>query len=108
MQIKFFEIRDRGTFIPAVALAFKGIESWLLRRAGYAPVERSVILINLTDGNGSSDPFGHKSGARTMQVAHQEILMKWDQFRDGQVLDVEFILRETRTPKVSERQAVEG
>lgn len=105
------EIRDDHTFIPAcavlmipeVGLAEKTeAQRYLLRRVGYPMGRPQVILFRLS-GNGAaySDPYQWDN--RTMQVAHQFILDNFGSLRDGAVIDVQFIVGETREAKQSER-----
>jgi hypothetical protein len=42
-------------------------------------------------------------GQRTMRQAHLYITAHFDELSDGQVIDIEWILKETSKPKVSER-----
>jgi hypothetical protein len=42
-------------------------------------------------------------GDRTKPHAHQFIMEHWQELRDGDVIDVQFILGETDSPKVSEQ-----
>jgi hypothetical protein len=117
-QVKFLEIRDHGTFIPMMAIALQanssgkiapGLpgpqETYLLRRAGYAPDERYIWLSGLSGGveRGTSDPY--EWGTRTRKVAHDYIIQNWDTIEPGQVIDVEFILGHRDKPKISEREA---
>ena len=116
MIVKAIEIRDRGTFIPALAVKMVPStdepgqfepERYLLCRAGYGPVEPCVILCRMevsgVDRNATYDPFAWGGDARTFQVAHQYIIEHFDELDSGAVVDVEFILRETKAPKQSER-----
>lgn len=108
METKAFEIRDKGTFIPAVGVLMVPDampEVYLLRRAGYGIDQRLVLLARM-DANGiahqaSYDPYGWGM-ARTMAQAHLYIQEHWNELRTGAVIDVEFILSETCTPKESE------
>ena len=114
MIVKAFEIRDRGTFIPALAVNMVpdspgsdgGVaEMYLLRRAGYGFDETCVMLCRM-DANAlarqaSYDPYAW--GERTFPVAHQYIIEHFDELESGAVVDVEFLLGETTQPKVSER-----
>lgn len=111
MQVKAFEILDKSTFIPALGISMTPdamIEVYLLRRSGYSITDRLVLLCRM-DSNGavphqaSYDVYGW-GGARTMSVAHDYIAKNWDKLRSGDVIDVEFILGETKTPKKSERE----
>lgn len=105
MKIKFVEIRDRMTFIPAMAVEMTGAPSapadWLMRRAGYGGGGRCIILIHLNHNLCKSDPY--EWGDRTMMNAHNYIDQHWEEILDGEVVDVEFILGETDQKKVSER-----
>ena len=125
MIVKAIEIRDRGTFIPALAVKMVPATEWLvgtkeweaeptrieeaerylLRRAGYGFVDPCVVLCRM-DANGGSrnasyDPYGW--GDRTFKVAHDYITEHFDELESGAVVDVEFILGESTEPKQSER-----
>jgi hypothetical protein len=102
MEQKWIEIRDRGTFIPALALRFTGDAHWLARRAGFGEHTPYVVLINLVKMEAQYDAFAW-TYARTMRCAHAWLNEHWDEQADGGVLDVEFILGERGTPKASER-----
>lgn len=118
MLAKAFEIRDRMTFIPALGVAMTptGIHSrdqraqqYLLRRCGYGVDGPPIILFTRLDGHGPaySDPYKWTGpGCRTMKHAHQYITANWEKLKDGDVIDVEFILGETSEPKISERGRV--
>lgn len=107
MKIKLFEIRDRATFIPAMAILLDGdttnAEEYLLHRAGYGrrPSRNYVYLINLESGKGNYDPF--KWNGRTMIEAHRHIFANFDNMESGDVVDVEYIIGESTTKKESER-----
>ena len=102
MQTKLFEIRDRGTCIPVMATAFTGDDDVLFRAAGYGADQLYVIVAKLDGVSAQYDPFGWPGGARTMQAAHSHILANWRELENGQVIDVEYILRETTEPKRSQ------
>ena len=118
MRAKVIEIRDRGTFIAALAVDMNpsgwryesdgtdAIEAqrYLLRRCGYPCDGRPNICITHLSASGRpawNDPYAW--GDRTYQVAHHYIIDHWDDLKDGDVVDVEYILGETATKKVSER-----
>lgn len=101
MDIKQIEIRDAGTFIPALALRVSREDGYVFRRAGVG--DPLVILIMLTTMECAYDPYDWVKGGRTMQIAHQHIAEHWDELDDEAVVDVEFILGETKTAKVSGR-----
>ena len=127
MKAKALEVRDRATFIPVLAvdmnpgapypdngsgseewldeqLAAHGARLYLLRRVGYPCNGEPNIVVTALDASGGpawSDPYGW--GGRTYPVAHNYIIEHWDELRDGDVVDVEFILGESSKPKISER-----
>ena len=111
MQAKALEIRDRGTFISALAIDMNpenDSQRWLLRREGYPCDGRPNVILTRLDGNerggddkATNDPYAR--GGRTWPVAHHWIIDHWNELQDGSVVDVEFILGERLEPKVSER-----
>ena len=115
MIAKLFEIRDRATFIPIMAVQCCPImsgERYLLSRAGYGPTAAEqiqyVLMCEINGGGGKvhCDPIKWGRHARTLQVAHQYIMDNWINLLSGDVIDVEYILGETTTPKVSEQYDV--
>lgn len=120
MECKAFEIRDANTFIPCLATrmlpsASPGSEAgqaeyYLLRRAGFSATDPpAVVMLCRMEANGcahdaSYDPYGW-GGARTMTVAQEFIAKNWNTLRSGEVIDVEFILGETKTKKISEKHS---
>lgn len=127
MKAKALELRDEGTFIALLAVDMNpgdlepyelgGVtvprysdelsyeaQRYLLRRVGYPCDGRPNVLITKLSGDGSkasNDP--HYWGDRTFAVAHAWIIEHWNELRDGDVVDVQFILGETVKKKVSER-----
>lgn len=115
--MKLFEVRDRATFIPVMAVKLtpyhsdghRSVEQWLLQRAGYAleqmvgnpALEPYVVLWRLEGGPAEYDP--HAWGNRTMTVAHGHIIESWEKLQSGDVVDVEYILGHSMAPKQSER-----
>lgn len=115
IETKLFEIRDRGTFIPALAVKIANAnifpplnkENFLLSRAGY--VGEYILLTMLehtTRCFGYSEHWGHT--VRTMRIAHQYIEQHFDTLDSGAVIDVEYILGETASPKASEYEKLIG
>lgn len=118
MIVKAFEVRDRCTFIPVFAVKMTPGEQngdsvekerYLLHRAGYTYFDDSCVVLcrmeaSGVDRNATYDPYAWGGGTRTYQVAHQYIIDHFDELESGAVVDVEFILGETKEPKKSERE----
>lgn len=112
MITKTFEIRDRATFIPVLGVQLNpGCEPdrYLFSRSGFGRSSEDqsqyVCLIKIDGGEGkaSSDPYFWKEDSRTMIVAHDHIIKNFTWLNSGDVIDVEFILGETKNTKISER-----
>src|SRR4030042_321616 len=58
-------------------------------RAGFGAPLGSIVLIHLESMKCAYDPYDW--GNRTMQTAHLWLQERWDEHRDGAVLDVQFI-----------------
>ena len=99
MITKTIELRDRMTFIPAIAILVSGDDGYLARRAGY---ERPCVLFGRLDGNGPLRCDAFEWNDRTYHVAHLYIEEHFSELPDGAVVDVAFILGETTEPKTSE------
>jgi hypothetical protein len=113
METKLFEVRDRATFIPCFGILMTPLrsgaetfdaEAFLLRRAGYGFDQPLVLFGRLEGGAGGCqyDPYDWSAAARTMRWAHRYVAEHWSELTSGSVIDVEFILGETKAPKVSE------
>lgn len=106
MIVKCLEVRDEGTFIPVLCVDMNPDHEqqvYLLRRCGYPCDGRPNILITHLAADGGpawNDPYSW--GSRTCLVAHNWIIKNWPTLKDGDVIDVEFILGETRARKKSE------
>lgn len=109
MEIKCLEIRDCGTFIPVICIrpvAENAEQRWLLRRDGYRADESEtcIIMIDAQCRGVSYDAYDWSPvHGRTKHHAHDYIARHWRTLSDGDVIDVEFILGETETPKRSGR-----
>ena len=111
-ESKLIEVRDDGTTMVCIALKpmpRDEAERWGWARTGYGveaeDQRRYVLLAPLAGGEGKlvCDPFKHPGSPRTMPTAHRYIIDNWNVLRSGDVVDVEYILGETKTPKTSER-----
>ena len=112
MKTKLLEIRDRATFIPVLAIHLTSqneAEQYLLSSAGFwhdrLRQSNFIALWQLNDGDGqcTSDEHAWDTGARTMALAHEYIRSNWNEINTGDVIDVEFILNETRSMKMPHR-----
>lgn len=112
MICKTIEIRDDGTFIPALAIRLEQTneaDRYLLSRAGYGMTPENqhsyVLLADINGGSGmiACDPYDWAGPGRTWRVVHCWLIKHFDEIKSGAVVDVEFILEETAEPKVSER-----
>lgn len=86
-------------------LACDPTEARFLKREGYPEDGSSVMLMRLSDGKATNDPYewgGLGLGPRTMPNAHSYIIQNYDSLAHGQVVDVQVILGETATPKPAE------
>ncbi len=111
MLAKTFEIRDAGTFMPmlAVRLTSDGNEKdrYLLRRVGLDhPASYKIAFFNLNSGEGHLDLFDWPGAPMvgTLPIAHGYIEKHFDELESGAVIDVEFILGETKVIKISESE----
>jgi len=118
MIAKALEIRDIATFIPVLAVDMNPsvggpaisqgtyeARRYLLRRCGHPCDGAPNVIITRLDGSGpaTNDPYFWPIQPRTFRVAHDYIIKHWGELRDGDVVDVEFILGEKPTVKASER-----
>jgi hypothetical protein len=108
MQTKVFEIRDRATFLVGLAVKLRAqpetfVEDFLLGRAGFGEDSDLIILMNPTYPQKAEwDAYARTD--RTWRIAHMYIQHNWQHLKSGDVIDVEFILKETTTKKESERE----
>lgn len=108
MITKLFQFRDRSTNIPVMATRLDpGCErdQRILARAGYgrSAVEQSAYIFLATiaggDTSGSYDAYSWPRDNRTLREGHKFLLDHFDELASGSVIDVQFILGETTTPK---------
>lgn len=101
-EIKFIEIRDEGTFIPAMATRIHGADNWLVRASGYGRTSYYVILTQL---NGPVSQYNaSKWGKGTMWTVHDYIKEHWDEIKDGDLIDARFIRGEIERLPDSEQE----
>jgi hypothetical protein len=109
MEVKCLELRDHNTFLPVICIRpvpTNAEQRYLLRRDGYCgdATERCIIMIDAQCRGVSYDPYDWQGDTRTKPVAHNFIAEHWDDLRDGDVVDVAFILGEAEERKISERE----
>lgn len=107
MEVKCLEIRDVATFIPVICIRpvpTNEEQRYLLRRDGYQgqDTERCIIMVDAQCRGVSYDPYNWTRSS-THKVAHSFIEAHWHELKDGDVVDVEYILGVTTAPKISER-----
>jgi len=107
MILKTLEIRDAGTHIPALAIKMSHDDpthNYQLMRVGFmGGSDSQVILMMLNNQEAHSDPYDWNRGARTMPEAHVWIEKHFDELKNGDVVDVDFLYGRTAKPKVSEQ-----
>lgn len=111
METKMFEVRDEGTFLPVIAVRLdpaNEAERYLLARSGYgrtAEAQRQsnyVIVFRALAEDTPANYSPEQWGDRTMRIAHQHIERNFAKLVPGAVVDIQYILGETKTPKPSE------
>jgi hypothetical protein len=106
MKTKLLEVRDRGTCIVMLCVDMNPenkMQHRGLRACGYSPRAAPNIMITYAGGGKRADNDQYSWGDRTYAIAHQDIIENWESYKDGDVVDVEFILGETKEPKISQR-----
>lgn len=104
MRTLTVEIRDRLTFIAAVAIEMtwaNEVERYYQRRCGFEGRGDQVILLRLDNQEAHSDPYDWRD--RTMRSAHIWLTENFAKVADGDVVDVRVILGEAAEPVKSER-----
>ena len=110
MRVKVIEIRDRATYIPAVAMQMvpwamaehaEQIRS-LYAHVGFPGNPEQIILMRLNDQRGHCDPYDW-GDSRTMKTVHEWLQQHFAEVEPGQVVDVEFILGEKPEPSIPQR-----
>lgn len=103
MQTKMLEIRDRGTRIPVLAIKTthdSDKEAQFFRSGGFG--ERTVIVLKVNPEIAAEYDSFKWGSSRTMTNAHYYIEHNWQDLKDGDVVDVEYILGESDVKKTSE------
>lgn len=132
MKVKLLEVRDAATFLPvlcvemapggiedpfdqiegtrleAESLQQKAAQRYLLRRCGFpCDSEHSYVMMTPLRADGEPCSVNPEYWCdRTRLTAHRYITQHWHELKDGDVVDVEYILGERPAPKRSEREEV--
>lgn len=106
MEVKCLEIRDEMTFLPVICVRPAPVneeQRYLLRRDGYtgSSDEKCIIMIDAQCRGAAYNPFDWQSA--TKMNAHSFIEQNWETLKDGDVIDVQFILGRSAAKMVSER-----
>lgn len=103
MRVKIFEVRDEGTHIPVFALSTEAApgQEYGLERAGFRSGD--AVILGYLDGERESSADPYFWGGRTMPTAHHYITEHFNEMRDGDVVDVRFLLGEAAAPCRSDR-----
>ena len=104
MKTKLIEIYDEGTMIIAVCVDMNPENEQQrrgLRCYGFPCDGQPNIMLTHANGGkkASNDPYAWSN--RTFGIAHNYIMVNWATLNDGDVVDVQFILGETKLPKIS-------
>lgn len=99
MESKLFEIRDKGTCVPALAVRVSGEDGPIMRRAGFG--NPMVLLTMLAHPMTQWDPYAWPNG-RTMRTVHLFIEEHWNGLVSDQVIDVRVLLGEATEPAEAE------
>ena len=105
MITKVFEILDRATYIPVLAIEMYSDvpeERRHLRRTGYGFEGPLIMVVRLVDCRAQYNEFSWAEGSRTMQTAHSYIQAHFNELPSGSVIDCEYISGETPEPKKSD------
>lgn len=107
MEIKVLEVRDVATTMRVMAIRLADVTNdiattEIIKIAGYAPALSNMILvINLGEPRVEYSAYSWR-GSRTMRYAHEYIEENFNELKNGDVVDVEFILGETQEKKLPE------
>jgi cold shock CspA family protein len=104
-EVKMFEVRDKATCIPVMAVHCHKQEmqpqaAYLMSRSGWTESQQFIYIMNTKSGIANYNAGNWDSN--TMFIAHNYIETGFHELNDGQVIDVEFIQGFTKEPKASE------
>lgn len=100
MEVKLFEVRDRGTMIPWIAIKMDGStmsrpQRWLMESAGYGSEFPCIIQGHAHFPGTWTYRYEEIENPRTMQAA-PFIAEHFDKLMGGEVVDVRVLLGESK------------
>lgn len=107
MIIKLLEVRDEATCFGVMAISIdpdNEQQRAIIRHAGFSDRFDAIIMLDMHSCEGSYDPFKQPNYGRTRRDAHLWIREHFEELKDGDVVDVQFILGETGKKKEAEIQ----
>lgn len=105
--MKLLEVRDERTMFILLCVDMNPDTQYqycALRRYGYPCDVRPNIMITHLNGGKKANNDPYFWGDRTYATAHHYIIEHWNELVEGDVVDVSFILGETKEKKVAEVQ----
>jgi hypothetical protein len=106
IETKLLEIRDRMTFVPALAVRVRhepgdgSRPNQLIARGGFHHGE-GIYLIRLADARAQVDPYEWLND-RTHKAVHLHLIDHWSEVKDGELIDARVILGEETVPAETE------
>lgn len=107
IETKLLEIRDHGTFVPALAIRVEHVAlpgdrpNWIIARGGFFRGE-GVYLMRLSDARAQCDPYEWGRNDRTHKAVHLYLIDNWSKVKDGDLIDVRVLTGEQQEPCESE------
>ena len=104
MEQKLFEVRDRATAIPCLAILLRPettAERYWLERGGFYPIQGGRVLLVPLFGEPDFTSAPADWDSRTMRVAHEFIATHYADLEPGTVVDVAYLEGETPDPAES-------
>lgn len=94
---KYVEIRDNLTMMPVMIINLDSNPATRYTGHHGGPY---LLLMKLSTYETQNDP--HRWNNMTMKTAHQHLLkLDWDDIKNGDVIDVEYISGKTEIPKIA-------
>lgn len=98
IESKIFEIRDKGTYIPILAVLMESndpAENYHLKRFSWS----HIYVFKIANGE---PVFKWEWEGRRISVIYPHITKHWYELQSGSVIDIQVLLGETTEPATSE------